>query len=111
MKIVVGHFVPNLFSLFGVVTGVTIYPFIFVRFAKNEILIRHESIHIEQQRETLIIGFFLIYLFDYLRGLIKYRNHYTAYWRIRFEQEAYRYQRDSNYLNRRQPGNWRLFNV
>ena len=72
--------------------GVTIYPFIFIKYPKEETrqtLINHEKIHIKQQLKWLIIPFFLMYGIEYLIGRIKGMNHDQAYRNISFEKEAY----------------------
>ena len=47
-------------SWFMKVGGITLYPFIILRkkHKKNKIILNHESIHIEQQKELLVIGFY-----------------------------------------------------
>ena len=85
-------------------TGITIYPFVFLRDkidASNKELINHERIHLRQQIELGIVFFFLIYGVQYFIGLVKYRNHYQAYRNIIFEREAYRNEKDLNYLKKR----------
>ena len=83
--------VPDWLAIFVKPAAVTIWPFIFL--AKgvrgDPELINHESIHIRQYNETLILGFLLMYLWDWLIGLLLYRDARKAYRRIRFEQEAY----------------------
>lgn len=70
--------------------------------------IQHEVIHFHQQREWLFIGFFIIYLFEFLWRLIRYRSWDKAYRTISFEQEAYAHERDKDYLkNRRWWANYR----
>lgn len=50
--------------------------------------IRHEKIHTRQMLECLIIPFYLIYILNYLINLFIYKDHFTAYEKILFEQEA-----------------------
>ena len=50
---------------------------------------RHETIHFQQMLETFLIGFIILYCWDYLKGYIKYKNGRVAYFSIRAEQEAY----------------------
>ena len=87
---------------------------VFSRGAMNKRTRRHETIHFQQVLETLLIGTAIIYAYDYLKGLWKYRNDwkdqysqrglpYTsagnkAYHRVRSEQEAYDNEWDLNYL-------------
>jgi hypothetical protein len=65
--------------------------------------IRHESIHIKQQKEMLVIFFFLWYFVEWLIRLIQYRNAMTAYKNISFEREAYCHQAEAGYLEARKP--------
>lgn len=84
--------------------GITLYPFVLVReryMLRDKALINHESIHIEQQKELLVIFFFLWYGLNYLWNLAKYRNHNKAYRNIIFEREAYGNERNLNYLKSR----------
>jgi len=76
-------------SLIIDVFAITLYPFIIAREEMSVDVLRHESIHIAQQKELLVVFFYLLYGWDYLKGYIKFRNKELAYRRIRFEQEAY----------------------
>lgn len=69
-------------------------------------LINHESIHIMQQIELLVVGFYGLYILNYLFNLLIYRNHEKAYMNIIFEKEAYINEDDHNYLNYRKPFSW-----
>lgn len=61
----------------------------FFREVPDESLIRHEMVHQKQMDRHGITMFYLIYIKDYLINLIKYRNHWDAYYNIPFEIEAY----------------------
>ena len=63
--------------------------------------LNHELIHTAQQRELLYLPFFVWYVVEWLVLLVKYRDRMRAYYNIRFEQEAYRHQDESDYLERR----------
>ena len=53
-------------------------------------------------KELLYIGFYIAYLFEWLfKVLFKYPFSHKAYRDISFEREAYRYEEDLGYLNRR----------
>ncbi len=84
--------------------GITIFPFIILdsRFKDDEVLINHEKIHIAQQKELLVVGFFILYVGHYLWNLAKYKTHFMAYEEIFFEVEAYRMQDDPDYLSKRE---------
>lgn len=85
-------------------SAMAVYPFILVKkeeMKRNVILIHHEKIHHRQQLELLIVPFYLLYLFNYLFNLLRYRSHYKAYREIIFEREAFQMDNDLDYLNRR----------
>lgn len=90
----------------------TIWPFIFMRKMSgvrgefSELDRLHEGVHGEQQKELLVVLFFVIYLLDWLIRLIIYRDALEAYRNISFEQEAFLYQRDPDYLSRRKRYAW-----
>ena len=93
--------VPGWLSWFIKVRAITLFPFIFIRDDGDEVLIRHETIHIHQQLELLVVGFYVWYAIDFLIKLIKIRNPAWAYYKIIFEQEAYANERNENYLSNR----------
>ena len=77
-------------------------------FVRNDVrvttnVLRHESIHLRQQKEMLVIFFFLWYGIEWLIRLIQYRNAMTAYKNISFEREAYANQDSIDYLDIRKP--------
>jgi hypothetical protein len=112
--IVKSDIVPKMCSIFiKNVVAITLYPFIFVRKdrANNFWLINHEKIHLAQQKELWIIGFYILYLHDWIRGLIIYKNNLTAYKQIRFEQEAYEHQANLKYLEHRRPYAYRKYKI
>lgn len=85
--------------------AINILGILFVR--KNALIgsitINHESIHTRQGRELLWIGFYLLYLIEWLFRLIqvfvvlkKFSSH-LAYRRISFEREAYENQDNMEY--------------
>ena len=102
---------PKMLSWFMEVGGITLFPFIFIRGEGDERLIRHETIHIKQYAETLVIGFLLIYVWDFLYGFAKYKNYDDAYRSIRFEREAYGNELDIRYLESRRFCAWAKYKV
>lgn len=56
--------------------------------SRSKELIAHELVHVRQWAEYGIVGFLTRYVFHYLKNLVKYRKHYTAYLEIPFEVEA-----------------------
>ncbi|WP_208646877.1 hypothetical protein [Pedobacter jejuensis] len=86
--------------------GMAIFPFILLKnkdYKGDAQIINHERIHLRQQLELLILPFYILYFFNYFFNLIKYKNHYLAYRKIIFEQEAYDNENDLNYLK---SGSW-----
>ncbi|AWG20097.1 hypothetical protein FFWV33_00470 [Flavobacterium faecale] len=84
--------------------GLTVYPFVFMRYASDKInlvFVNHEKIHLKQQLELFILPFFIWYLLEYLLRLVQYKNAFLAYKNISFEREAYANESDLDYLNRR----------
>ena len=64
-------------------------------------LVNHEGIHIMQQVELLVVGFFLAYGINYLVNRIKGMDHKKAYYEIIFEREAYDNQDNYDYIDGR----------
>ena len=93
------------------ICAITLFPFIISRDKMSDDVLRHETIHIAQQKELFVILFYLLYGWDYLRGMLKYRNKEQAYFRIRFEQEAYENMYDEDYLENRKLYSWRKYKV
>lgn len=84
--------------------GITVFPFIFLKrksLKGNKVLINHETIHLKQQLELLIIFFYLLYILEWSIKLFKYKNRYLAYKNLSFEREAYENECDENYLKNR----------
>lgn len=81
--------------------GITLWPFIVMKhkgLREDAVFINHESIHLRQQLELLILPFFVWYGLEYLVRLIQYKNRYTAYRNISFEREAYSNEENLAYL-------------
>lgn len=85
-------------------TAITIFPFIILKNSRqkeNKVLINHEKIHLKQQLELLIVGFYVWYVVEFLIRLIKLKHWHKAYLNISFEREAYKNENDLNYLKSR----------
>jgi len=93
------------------IAAITLYPFIISREEMSEDVLRHESIHIAQQKELFVIFFYILYGWDYLKGIIKFKDKELAYRRIRFEQEAYSHMFNKHYLENRKSYSWRKYRV
>ena len=84
--------------------AIAIFPFMVTKIPKSKIhktLINHERIHFRQQIELLIIGFYITYGFEFLIGLVKYKDWDLAYKSISFELEAFQNEKNLDYLKQR----------
>lgn len=66
-----------------------------------DVVINHERIHLEQQKELLIIFFYLLYYLEFIYHYLRTGNAYKAYRSISFEKECYKHQRNLKYLSKR----------
>ena len=89
------------------VAAVTIWPFVFVSDEVSESLLQHERIHLQQQTELFLIGFYVLYAWYWLRAWLDDPN--FAYMANPFEMEAYRYEREPGYMYYRPAYAWREF--
>ncbi len=83
--------------------GIALFPFILIHAAhrNSQTILNHEKIHIQQQKELLILPFYIFYLLHYFINLVIYRNHKKAYLNIVFEREAYQNDTNMEYLKTR----------
>ena len=84
--------------------GLSLWPFIFLKngsLKEDDILINHEKIHLRQQKELLIVPFYILYITEWLIRTVWYLDSYRAYQNISFEREAYLHEHDLGYLSRR----------
>ena len=102
--------------------AITIFFLVFSKGKMNEVTKRHETIHFQQTLEMFVVGLVLLYVWDWLHGLIKYRNNWDeardlkgnrysslgnkAYYKIRAEQEAYACQIFEHCLPKRKRYRW-----
>jgi hypothetical protein len=104
-----GKVVKNLGKLVSLGTNamaITFYPFLFVRpdTRTNDELIRHETIHIRQQLELLLIGSWLLYIVEYCYArYVKKFDARQSYYYTALEQEAHRNAMSASYLKERKP--------
>lgn len=98
--------IPKLLSVFINIGAITLWPFVIARNKLNPTLLNHESIHIRQQQELLVVGFYFLYVYYWLKGMLAYKDSYIAYHSIPFEQEAYEWEHDMDYLKSRKRFAW-----
>jgi hypothetical protein len=110
MKIPIIKYNDKLLDRLGIfmrIGGITLFPWIIIRERYRDgsyykkiapRIINHESIHIEQQKELLVIGFYLWYLIEWIIRLFMKGN---AYKNISMEKEGYENRKNLEYLNTR----------
>ena len=92
MKIVRNSKLLKLLSVFIKIRAITLYPYIIIKDEESidskSSLLRHELTHLAQQKELFLIGFYILYVYYWIKGLFIYRSFQQAYSQIPFEREA-----------------------
>jgi len=109
--IITSKFLTKMLSVVISVYAITLFPFIILSEEVDEYTMNHELIHFEQQKELFVVGFYALYVYDFIRGMIKYKNKDMAYYLIRFEQEAYNHESDLGYIIDREKNAWKQYEV
>jgi hypothetical protein len=93
--------------------AITILNCIFVRkgCTMSDVDINHEEIHWEQEKELWIIGFYLLYVLDFIRLLLRYQKWRNAYRGICFEREAYFNEDHLKYRSYREKFAWKNYKL
>ena len=88
--------------------ALTLWPFIFVRKGArmDAATLRHEEIHGEQQKEMLVVGFYLWYAVEWIVRVLVCLECHMAYRMVSFEQEAYWNEGDERYFEKRRHYAW-----
>ena len=97
----------QLISVFITVYAITLYPFIISRDRLNITIYNHEKIHLVQQRELWLIGFYILYVWYWAKAKVKGLTGAQAYYAIPFEKEAYENQSNFKYLHTRKRNAWK----
>ena len=108
-KIIISPRFCQLISVFITVYAITLYPFIIARDRLGITTYNHEKIHLVQQRELWVVGFYFLYIWYWLKAKLKGLSGSDAYYAIPFEKEAYENQSNFKYLHNRKPHAWRDF--
>ena len=100
-------------GLFMRIGGITLWPYVILREIYNSTppwrrkaarIINHETIHIKQQEEMLILPFYIWYVAEWFIKLFFYGK--QAYYNISFEREAYDNDDNLSYLSNRKHYAW-----
>lgn len=108
-KIVIAPKFCKAISVFIDVGAITLYPFIISRNKMSKTTLNHERIHLVQQRELWLLGFYVLYVLYWLRGKVSGMTSRAAYMNIPFEKEAYEMEEDPTYITCREPFSWKHF--
>jgi len=108
-KVIISPKFCKLMSVFINVYAITLYPFIIAKEPLPIIIYNHEKIHLVQQRELWVVGFYFLYVWYWLKARVKGLNGADAYYAIPFEKEAYQHQNNLKYLKTRKPHAWKDF--
>lgn len=103
MKIIENRFLP-----FKGFKAITILNMIFVRkgTALDIVDVNHENIHWQQEKELLVVGFYLWYAIEFIVRFLGCWNLKKAYNKISFEQEAYDNEMYLDYIPERKHFAW-----
>lgn len=86
--------------------AINLFGVIFAKERLNDTFLRHELIHTAQQKELLFVGFYLVYIVEWIIRLLICRSQHRAYRSISFEREAYSNQGNAGYLKTRKHYAW-----
>ena len=97
--------------------GTTIAPFILYKKSYIDLLSEdeqaefwnHEKIHLKQQYELLILGFYILYFYYYLKNRKNGMSKSAAYTNNPFELEANDHEGNPNYISNRKHYAWKLY--
>jgi len=100
--------IPKLLSVFINIKAITLWPFIIFRNETDDVMLNHERIHLVQQRELWLVGFYILYVYYWLKNMVIFRlNPFEAYTTIPFEYEARFNEKNAVYTATRKPFGWR----
>ena len=112
--------IPSYFIFFSnKLFGLMLFPFIFIGHKKSiakkdcnyEHILNHEKIHFVQCKETFVIGFYTIFIVEFLCNLLKHKDRRVAYSNVRFEKEAYGHMNNMDYLKSRKSFSWLKYTI
>ena len=110
MILITNSRIPKLLSIFISIRAITLYPFIIFEDEPDPEILNHEKIHIQQQKEMLVIFFYILYVWYWVGNRLWHKkNNVQAYYNIPFEREAYENDSNMEYLDRRPIFSWRFY--
>lgn len=89
-------------KLWGRLMAFAFWPFIFIRRdSVTKQVLNHEMIHIDQQKEMLVVFAIVWYVCEYFCKSVYYLSFDKAYKNLSFEREAYENELNLDYLDKR----------
>lgn len=108
VRIIENSRIPKLLSWFINIHAITLYPFIICRTVLGQPARSHEFIHIAQQKELWVIGFWILYVWYWIKNIVRYKmSPRVAYRYIPFEMEAYENEHNEIYALTRKRMAWK----
>ena len=105
MKIIHNKWIPFGRGMYAI----NLFGIIFTKQHLSRVDENHEYIHTLQQRELLFVGFYLLYVAEWMVRVVQTRSFIKGYLRISFEREAYEHQRQLDYSHSRKLFAWRRY--
>ena len=98
-------------KMFGIRAMALVFIILLQRYSdrNNRVLMNHERIHLRQQWELLVVPFFILYIYEYVRNIWNGMTTTDAYRNISFEREAKANEKNLNYLSERKRNAWRKY--
>ena len=108
VRVIENSRIPALLSWFINIHAITIYPFIICRTELDLRVRSHEFIHIAQQKELWLVGFYFLYVYYWIKNIVWHKMSTSqAYRNIPFELEAYENDHNSIYALTRDKMGWK----
>lgn len=101
----------NLIAKNKAANGLMLFPFVILRKNLKDTKLgikklRHETIHFKQALELLVIFFYLLYGFFWVKNKLNSMSNYEAYRQIPFEIEAFMFENNKDYFKIRPLYTW-----
>lgn len=93
--------------LFKWTLAINLFGKVYAKRELNNVELQHELIHSLQMKDLGYLKFYILYLYEWIKLLIKYKNTYQSYKQISFEKEAYTYQKDVQYIINKKDCVWK----
>jgi hypothetical protein len=105
---ITNHKIIKFFEIFSPISigAITLFFLVISKEELSEEVKNHESIHFQQYLELLVLGFLILYVGFWIKGIILGKSGSDSYQSIPFEREAYDKMHDNDYLKNRKRYSW-----